>query len=124
MYPCMSLVEPIHINTNLIVVLGLASRSCDGDPAVWDAPNVEECSTVEITRIAEEVNNLSDIYADCYQNTDNSDCTRLIIEPEMFQFVIDQLASITGNIDRAILPNDLRHIIMTTKIILRLILIG
>ena len=118
----MSLVEPIHININLIVVLGLASRTCDGDPAVWDAPNVEECSTVEITRIKEEISNLMDILT-AFQNTNNSDRT-IIIEPEMFQFIIDQLASITGNMDRAILPNDLRGIIMATGTILRLILIG
>jgi len=47
----------INLNSYVHFILGLASRLCDGDPAVWHNPNIENCSIVEITRLTEEVNN-------------------------------------------------------------------
>ena len=88
-----------------IVILGLALRLCDGDPAVWHDPNVEECSTVEITRIKEEVQNLVAIF-EATQNTNNSDRT-IMVEPEVLELITSELASVTDKNDTSILPNDL-----------------
>ena len=99
-------------------MLGLASRLCDGDPAVWHVPNVEECSTVEIIRIKEEVDNLMAIF-DASQNPNNSDRTDMV-EPEVLQSITDELASVTYKNDTAILPNDLGDTIDTVGTILRL----
>ena len=117
MHLCMSLVGLIHINANLIVVLGLALRSCDGDPAVWDAPNIENCSTVEITRIKEEVNDLLAIFL-ASQNPNNSDRT-IMIESNAVQSITSDLAIATDKNDTAILPNDLENIIDIVGDILR-----
>ena len=106
-------------NINLLFyMLGLASRLCDGDPAVWHVPNVEECSTVEIIRIKEEVDNLMAIF-DASQNPNNSDRTDMV-EPEVLQSITDELASVTYKNDTAILPNDLGDTIDTVGTILRL----
>ena len=102
-----------------VVILGLASRLCDGDPAVWDAPNVENCSTVEITRITEAVENLNSIFL-ASQNPNNSDRT-IMVEPEVLQSITGELASVTTKDDAAILPNDLGDTINTLGTILRLI---
>ena len=66
--------------TSALFVLGLASRLCDGSPAVWQDPNVENCSTVEITRIEEEVEILMTVFL-ASQNSISSDRT-VIVEPE------------------------------------------
>ena len=92
---------------------------CDGDPAVWQPPNVEECSTVEITRITEEVENLNAIF-EATQNSNNSDRT-VMVEPEVLQSITDELASVTDKNDTSILPNDLGDTINTLGTILRLI---
>ena len=98
-------------------ILGLASRLCDGDPAMWHDPNVENCSTVEITKIREEVNNLRFIFA-AFQNPNNSDHT-LTIEPEILKTMTEALATNTDKDDIPILPNDLRNVISTVEDIIR-----
>ena len=97
--------------------LGLASRLCDGDPAVWQPPNVEECSTVEITKLTEEVENLNAIF-EATQNSSNSDRT-VMVEPEVLQSITDELAVVTDKNDTSLLPNDLGDTIDTLGTILR-----
>ena len=99
--------------------LGLATRSCDGDPAVWQPPNVDECSTVEITRIREEVENLNAIF-EATQNSNNSDRT-IMVEPEVLQSITGELASVTNKEDTAILPKDLGDTINTVGTVLKLV---
>ena len=84
---------------------------------MWDDPNVENCSTVEITKIREEVNNLKVISA-ALQNANNSDHT-LIIEPEVLETITEALATNTDKDDLPILPNDLRNVISTVEDIIR-----
>ena len=86
-----------------------------GDPAEWQDPNVENCSTVEITRIAEQVENLMIIF-ESIQNRNNSDRT-VMIEPEVLDGITGQLASVTNKND--ILPNDLGNTLDTVETILR-----
>ena len=100
-----------------IHILGLASRLCDGDPVIWHNPNVENCSTVEITKIREEANNLRVISA-AFQNPNNSDRT-LTIEPEVLETITEALATNTDKDDIPILPNDLRNVISTVEDIIR-----
>ena len=100
-----------------LFVLGLASRLCDGDPAVWHDPNVENCSTVEITKIREEVNNLLTI-VEAIQNRNNSNRT-LTVEPEVLQTITEELATNTDKNDIAILPDDLDNVISSVENILR-----
>jgi len=102
-------------------ILGLASRLCDGDPAVWQDPNVENCSTVEIAVITEEVNKLNAIF-EASQNSENSDRT-IMVEPEVLQSITGELASVTDKNDTSILPNDLGDTINTVGTIIRLIYI-
>ena len=97
--------------------LGLASRLCDGDPAEWQDPNVENCSTVEITRIAEEVENLMVIFASI-QNANNSDRT-VMVAPEVLDDITGELASVTEKNDTVILPNDLSDTLDAMGTILR-----
>jgi len=85
---------------------------------VWQDPNVENCSTVEITRITEEVNRLNDIF-EATQNSENSDQT-IMVEPEVIQSITGELASVTKKNDTAILPNDLGGTINTVGTIIRL----
>ena len=98
-------------------ILGLATRLCDGDPAVWQPPNVDECSTVEITRIAEEVNYLLAIVA-ASQDPNNSDRTTTI-EFDVFESLSDELASAIDKDNTTILPNDLRNTIESVVGLLR-----
>ena len=98
-------------------ILGLATRLCDGDPAVWQPPNVDECSTVEITRIAEEVNYLLAIVA-ASQDPNNSDRTTTI-ESDAFESLSDELASAIDKDNTTILPNDLRNTIESVGGLLR-----
>ena len=88
-----------------------------GNPAEWQDPNVENCSTVEITRIAEQVENLMNIF-DSIQNTNNSDRT-VMIEPEVLDGITGELASVTNKDDTVILPNDLGNTLDTVGTILR-----
>ena len=83
---------------------------------------MEECSTVEIIRIKEEVNNLMAVF-DANKNPNNSDRTD-IFEPEVLQSLTDELASVTDKNDTAILPNDLGDTIDTIETILRLACFG
>ena len=99
--------------------LGLARRLCDGDPAEWQPPNVDECSTVEITKIREEVENLNAVLA-ATQNSSNSDCT-IVVEPEDIQSITRDLVSETDKDNTSILPNDLGNTLDTIGIILRLV---
>ena len=90
---------------------------CDGDPAVWRTPNVENCSTVEITRIKEEVNDLLAIFS-ASRNPNNSDRT-VMIESNVVQSITSDLTSVTDKYRTAILPNDLENIIDIVGDILR-----
>ena len=78
---------------------------------------MDECSTVEITRITEEVNNLNTIF-EATQNSNNSDRT-VMVEPEVLQSITDELASVTDKNDTSILPNDLGDTINALGTILR-----
>ena len=82
---------------------------------------MENCSTVEITRITEEVNNLLAIL-NAMQNASNSDRT-IMIEANDIQAITSNLASVTNKSDTAILPNDLKNTINTVGGILRFILL-
>ena len=101
------------------IVLGLASRLCAGDPAVWHEPNVDNCSTVEITRIQEEVQMQLNIFV-ATQNSNNSDRT-IMVDPEVLESISGELASVTNNSDTAILPNDLNNTINTLGTFLMLV---
>ena len=98
-------------------ILGLATRLCDDDPTVWQPPNVDECSTVEITRIAEEVNYLLAIVA-ASQDPNNSDRTTTI-ESDAFESLSDELASAIDKDNTTVLPNDLRNTIESVGSLLR-----
>ena len=101
---------------NSVHILGLASRLCDGDPAKWQDPNVENCSTVEITKIREEVNILRAIFA-AMQNLNNSNHT-LTVEPEDLQTITEELVANT-NRSIAVLPNDLENVISIVEDIIK-----
>jgi len=85
---------------------------------VWEDPDVKNCSTVEITRITEEVNRLNAIF-ERSQNSENLDRT-IIVEPEVIQSITGELASVTEKNDTAILPNDLGGTINIVGTIIRL----
>ena len=78
---------------------------------------MENCSTVEITRIKEEVNDLLSLYS-ASQNPNNSDRT-IMIESNAVQSITSDLASATDKNDTAILPNDLENTIDIVGDILR-----
>ena len=103
-----------------LFAVGLASRLCDETPATWQEPNVENCSTVEITRIQEEVKILMDIFF-ASRNPNSSDRTVIMVEPEVLQSISGELANLTDRNDAGILPNDLEDTINTAEIILRFI---
>ena len=105
-----------------MIILGLASRLCDGDPAVWHDPNVDSCSTVEITRIAEEVNKLTAIVA-ASQNPEDSDRT-ITVESDDIEIISRDLASATDKNNASILPNDLESTINTVGNIIRFVCQG
>ena len=86
---------------------------------MWHDPNVESCSTVEIIRITEEINNIVAI-SNARQNLNNSDRT-LAVEPEVLQTITDDLATITDKNDTSILPNDLDNTVNIVGAIIRLI---
>ena len=78
---------------------------------------MENCSTIEITRIKEEVNDLLAIFS-ASQNPNNSDRT-IMIESNAVQSITSGLASATDKNDAAILPNDLENTIDIVEDILR-----
>ena len=80
---------------------------------------MDECSTVEITRIREEVENLNAIF-EATQNSNNSDRT-IMVEPEVLQSITGELASVTSKENTAILPNDLGDTINTVGTVLKLV---
>ena len=80
---------------------------------------MDECSTVEITRIREEVENLNAIF-EATQNSNNSDRT-IMVEPEVLQSITGELASVTSKEDSAILPKDLGDTINTVGTVLKLV---
>ena len=80
---------------------------------------MENCSTVEITKIKEEINNLMATFA-AYHNPNNSDRT-LTIQPNILQTITGELVTNTDKNDIAILPNDLENIIGIVENIIRLI---
>ena len=92
----------------LLRILGLASRSCDGNPAMWRDPNVEKCSTVDIVHIREEVYNLNS----------TSNLTLPI------QIITEELATATEKNTTSTFPNDLQSVINITRDIIRLICEG
>ncbi|XP_065914251.1 adhesion G protein-coupled receptor L3-like [Dysidea avara] len=77
--------------------VGNASRLCD-NKANWQEPNMDNCSTIEITRIMEEVNNL----------TPDS------VEPEAVVALTGRLTNIT-TMERAIFPSDLQNTLTTLE---------
>ena len=79
---------------------------------------MDKCSTVEITRITEEVNHLMAISA-AFRNTNNSDHT-VVIESDVLQSITSELSSAVDKSDGSILPNDLINIIDTVGDLLRL----
>ena len=96
--------------------LGLASRKCDGDPAEWQEPDVNNCSTVEITRIMEEAERLDEILKNA-SNSENADLT-IMVEPEVVEAITEELASLT-DIEETILPNDLANTLGTIDSLIR-----
>ena len=99
----------------LHIILGLASRLCDGDPAVWHDPNVENCSTVVITEIREEVNNLMAVVK--ARNISNHTLLSIFV-----QNITNDLARNTEiNTTNTIFPNDLQTAIYIISDIIRLI---
>ena len=103
-------------------ILGLATRLCGGEvggPAVWDNPNVDNCSTVEITKIAEEVKQLMATFA-AIEDPSNSDRT-VTVESDAFESITGDLANATDKGDAVILPNDLENAIETVEAVLRFV---
>ena len=100
----------------IFIILGNVSRLCDGDPAVWHEPDVENCSTVEITKIREEVMAI----VEAIQNRTNSNST-FTVEPEVIETITEELATNTDKNDMAIFPNDLVNSFSTVEDIIRLI---
>ena len=78
---------------------------------------MDNCSTVEITRIQEEVQNLMNIF-EANRNSNNSDRT-IMVEPEVLQFITGELASVTDKNKTMLLPNDLGNTLETMETILR-----
>ena len=80
---------------------------------------MDNCSTVEITRITEQVNNLMASYA-AFQDPSNSDRT-VVIEPDVVETITNDLASATDKNNMSILPNDLNNTLDTLEAIIRFI---
>ena len=80
---------------------------------------MENCSTVEITRIQEEVKNLMTIFL-ASQISNSLDVTVTVtVERDTLQSISGELANVINTSDTGILPNDLEDTINTTEIILR-----
>ena len=80
---------------------------------------MDNCSTVEITRITEQVKDLAAIFA-ASQDRSDSDRT-IIIDSDVFDTITTDLASATDKNDTSILPLDLQNSINTVEAILRFI---
>ena len=80
---------------------------------------MENCSTVEITRITEAVENFRDVL-EATQNVNNSDRT-VMVEPEELQFITYELESVTDVTNTSLLPNDLENTISAVEIVLKLV---
>ena len=78
---------------------------------------MENCSTVEITKIKDEVNDLLAFFS-AFQNRNNSNRT-IMIESNAVQTILSDLASATDKNGTAILPNDLENTIDIVGDILR-----
>ena len=78
---------------------------------------MENCSTVEITRIKEQVQNLMNIFG-AIRNSNNSDHT-IMVELEVLQSITGELASVTDKNETTLLPNDLGNTLDTLETILR-----
>ena len=79
---------------------------------------MDECSTVEITKIREEVDNLNAIF-EATRNPNNSDRT-IMVEPEDIQSITGELAAVTNEDNTSFLPNDLDNTLDSIGTILRL----
>ena len=80
---------------------------------------MDNCSTVDITRISEQVKDLAAIFA-ASQDSSNSDRT-IIIYPDVFETITADLASATDKNGISILPLDLQNTIETVEAVLRFI---
>ena len=103
-------------------ISGLATRLCGGEfdgPAVWGDPNVDDCSTVEITKITEDVEQLMATFA-AIEDPSNSDRT-VTVESDAFESITGDLANATDKDDAVILPNDLENAIETVEAVLRFV---
>ena len=78
---------------------------------------MDNCSTIEITRIREEVDYLMAIFA-ASQNPNNSDRT-ITVESDTLESLSSELAIAIDKDDTTILPNDLRNTIDTVEVLLR-----
>ena len=78
---------------------------------------MDNCSTIEITRIREEVDYLMAIFA-ASQNPNNSDRT-ITVESDALESLCSELAIAIDKDDTTILPNDLRNTIDTVEVLLR-----
>ena len=83
---------------------------------------MDNCSTVEITKITEEVNELIAIVA-ASQNPNNSDRT-ITVDSGDIKIITSDLASATDKNDTSILPNDLENTINTVGNIIRFVCQG
>ena len=80
---------------------------------------MDECSTVEITKIRKEVENLNAVFV-ATQNPSNSDRT-IMVKPEDIQSITGDLASVTEKDNTSFLPNDLGNTLDTIGIVLRFV---
>jgi len=78
---------------------------------------VDNCSTVEITRINEEAERLNNIIQ-AASDPNNTDLT-LMVEPELVGAITEELASITSSKEETILPNDLSNTLGTIDSLIR-----
>ena len=83
---------------------------------------MDNCSTVEITRITEEVNKLTAIVA-ASQNPNDSDRT-ITVKSDDIEIISSDLASATDKNNTSILPNDLENTINTVGNIIRFVCQG
>ena len=78
---------------------------------------MDECSTVEITKIREEVDYLMTVFV-ASQNPNNSDRT-IMVKSDALESLSSELAGAVDKENTTILPNDLRNTIDTVEVLLR-----
>ena len=83
---------------------------------------MDNCSTVEITKITEEVNELIAIFV-ASQNPYNSD-RNITVHSDDIEIITSDLASATDKNNTSILPNDLQNTINTLGNITRFVCQG